>query len=100
MLTHKLYKSTLITAKPYRAINNTVTSENQLLKTIFENEVSRSAYDSERYILADGLRALSFEHYSIKNSSQSTTESDTDSFDNEKENSEISWDYKSVSEEV
>ena len=48
------------------------------------------------------MRTLPFGQYSKRNSSQSTTESDTDSyswFDNEKEDNEISWDYKSVSEE-
>ena len=64
--------------------------------------MSLSAYDNKRYIIADGLRTLPIGHYSKRNSWQSTTESDTDSyswFDNEKEDSEISWDYKSVSEE-
>ena len=102
LLTHELYKSTLVTAKPYRAISNRITSENHILKTVSENKVSLSAYDNKRYILAAGLRTLSFGHYFIRNSSQSTAESDTDSyswFDNEKGDSEISWDYKSVSEE-
>ena len=102
LLTHELYKSTLVTAKPYPAISNRITSENHILKTVSENKVSLSEYDNKRYILADGLRILPFGHYSIRNSSQSTAESDTDSyswFDNENEDSEISWDYKSVSEE-
>ena len=64
--------------------------------------MSLSAYDNKRYILPDDLRTLSLGHISIRNSSQSTAESDTDSyswFDNEKKDSEKSWDYKSVSEE-
>ena len=92
----------MVTVKPYRAISNRITSENHILKTVSENKVSLSAYGNKRYILADGLRTLPFGHYSIRNSSQSTAESDTDSyswFDNEKDDSEISWDYKSVSEE-
>ena len=102
MLTHELYKSTLITANPYRALSNGIKSENHILKTVSENKVSLSAYNNKRYTLADGLRTLPFCRFSIRNSSQSTTESDTDSyswFGNEKEDTEISLDYKSISEE-
>ena len=72
-------------------------SENHILKTVSENKVFLSTYDTKRYLLADGLRTLPFGHYSIRNSLQYTAESDTDSnswFDNEKEDSEISWDFK------
>ena len=90
-LTHALYKETLQTSKPVRAVNTRITSENHVLKTVTANKISLSAFDNKRYICGDGLRTLPYGHFFVVSDNQSETSSSLGWFDPDQ--SQISWDY-------
>ena len=80
LLTHELYKDTLLLTKPKLALNTRLNSENHLLKTVRDDKISLSAFDNKGYICLDCLSTLPFGHYSL----QSFVESDG-------ENGSLSW---------
>ena len=95
LLTHELYKETLQTSKPVRAVNTRITSGNHVLKTVTANKISLSAFDNKRYICGDGLRTLPYGHFSVVNDNQSETSSSHGWFDPDQ--SQISWDFSTES---
>ena len=91
LLTPELYKETLQTSKPVRAVNTRITSENHVLKTVTANKISLSAFYDKRYICGDGLRTLPYGHFSVVTDNQSKTSSSHAWFDPDQ--SLISWDF-------
>ena len=90
-LTHELYKETLQTSKPVRAVITRITSEKHVLKTVTANKISLSAFDNKRYICGDGLRTLPYGHFSVVSDNQSEASSSRGWFDPDQ--CQISWDF-------
>jgi hypothetical protein len=65
-VTHDLFLQTLENKTVTRAKFRTICSKQHSLHTMVVDKVCLSAFDDKRYILNDGIRTLSFGHYSIK----------------------------------
>ena len=61
-LTHKHYRSALLSNKRIRIRQNTIRSFNHKLSTIHQRRLGLCSYDNKRYVLDDNVHTLAFGH--------------------------------------
>ena len=67
LLTHEDYRSVLVSRKAMNVDVRSIRSFNHKLFTISVNKKGLSAYDDKKFILSNGIDALSYGHYRINN---------------------------------
>ena len=65
-ISHKDYKTCLLTGKEQLRKQNIIRSYNHEVYTEEVNKIALSAQDDKRYILSDGIHTLAWGHYKIK----------------------------------
>ena len=65
-LSHEFYKDSLENLSRYSAIQNTFRSDKHIINSINAKRIALSAYDTKRWICADGIRTLAHGHYQTK----------------------------------
>lgn len=65
VLTHADYESVLRTKETRRDLQTRLTSKDHQIYTLSMNKVSLDAFDTKRYMLADGVNTMAYGHYRI-----------------------------------
>ena len=65
-LSHEFYKDALENLTRYSAIQNIFRSDKHIINSINTKRIALSAFDTKRWICADGIHTLAHGHYQTK----------------------------------